>query len=84
VALSQWIIGIRPNFDGLTVEPRLPSHVKNATLRRTYRGADYVITVENRNPAGKVVLTVDGKSVDGTTLPVAAAGSKVNVVAVIG
>jgi cellobiose phosphorylase len=84
VALSQWIIGIRPNFVGLTVEPRLPAHVKNATLRRSYRGAEYVITVENRDPAGAVVLTVDGKSVDGTTLPVAASGATVSVKAIIG
>ena len=84
VALSQWILGVRPAFDGLTVEPRLPSHVKSATLRRSFRGAEYVIAVENRDSAGKVVLTVDGKSVSGTTLPLAAAGAKVSVKAIVG
>ena len=68
VALSQWICGIRSEHQGLRVEPRLPAHVKNATITRTYRGCKYVIDIENRDPAGKIAVSVvsGGVSVDGT------------------
>jgi len=68
VALSQWICGIRSEHQGLRVEPRLPAHVKNATITRTYRGCKYVIDIENRDPAGKIAVSVvsGGVSVHGT------------------
>ena len=68
VALSQWICGIRSEHQGLRVEPRLPAHVKNATITRTYRGCKYVIDIENRDPAGKIAVSAvsGGVSVDGT------------------
>jgi cellobiose phosphorylase len=84
VALSQWIIGIRPDFDGLRVEPRLPSSVKTATLKRTFRGAEYEIEVENRSPEGKIQLLLDGKPIAGTMAPLAAAGAKVRLKAIVG
>ena len=86
VALSQWICGVRSEYAGLRVEPRLPEHVKNATITRMYRGAKYVITVENKNPAGKVALTVTSGSaqVDGSLVAGGAKGSTIELKAVIG
>jgi cellobiose phosphorylase len=86
VALSQWICGVRSEYAGLRVEPRLPEHVKNATITRMYRGAKYVITVENKNPAGKVALTVTSGSaqVDGSLVSGGAKGSTIELKAVIG
>lgn len=68
VALSQWICGIRAEHEGLRVEPRLPSHVKNATITRVYRGCKYVIEVENKKPEGDIVVSVvsGDVKVDGT------------------
>ncbi|HHU37005.1 MAG TPA: glycosyl transferase, partial [Treponema sp.] len=68
VALSQWICGIRAEHEGLRVEPRLPSHVKNATITRVYRGCKYVIEVENKKPEGDIVVSVvsGDVTVDGT------------------
>ncbi|GAB1482055.1 glycosyl transferase [Treponema sp.] len=79
VAVSQWILGIRPSFDGLIIEPRLPSHVKKAKIRRSFRGLTYIIEVENRNPAGKIQLSVDGKLIEGTTLPLPATAPETSV-----
>ena len=56
VALSQWICGIRAGYDGLTVEPRLPAEVKEATLGRVFRGVKYAVEVVNENPEGAVTL----------------------------
>ena len=69
VALSQYICGLRPEYDGLRVEPRLPSHVQKAELTRKFRGVTYHITVENQNNAGKVELSLANGSkaaIDGT------------------
>lgn len=84
VALSQWICGIRPAFDGLIIEPRLPSHVKHATIRRWFRGVEYHIEVENRNNQGTVQLQVEGASCTGTLVHGARPGVPVTVKAVIG
>lgn len=58
VALSQWIAGVRAEHEGLRVEPRLPAHIKNATITRMYRGTKYVISVENKNPAGTITISI--------------------------
>ncbi len=58
VALSQYICGLRPEYNGLVVDPRLPSHVKTAELTRKFRGVTYHISVVNKNNEGKVTLTL--------------------------
>jgi len=84
VALSQWICGVRPEYEGLRIEPRLPAHIKNAEITRKYRGVTYKIDITNNNPEGKVVLTSDSASVTGT-LALAKDGTKeVSIKAVIG
>lgn len=68
VALSQYICGIRAEYDGLRIEPRLPPHVKNAVIERVWRGRRYVVSVVNNNPEGSVSLSVEspGVCVEGT------------------
>ncbi|NLJ10292.1 MAG: glycosyl transferase [Treponema sp.] len=84
VALSQWILGIRPAFDGLVVEPRLPSHIKKAVIHRYFRGAHYEIEVENRTNDGPVTLTVNGKAQSGTLVLAADPGTRVQIRATVG
>ena len=68
VNLSQYILGIRPPFDGLEIDPCIPSNMDGFTATRKYRNAVYYITVKNPNHVEKEVqkLTVNGKSVEGT------------------
>lgn len=47
-AVSQYILGIRPDYDGLVIDPCLPKEIGDFTIRRKYRGTIYNITVENR------------------------------------
>jgi cellobiose phosphorylase len=78
VALSQYICGIRPEFDGLRIEPRLPSHVKKAEITRVFRGVTYHINVVNKNNEGKVTLTLTDKTFatdEATTKKALATGS---------
>ncbi len=57
VALSQYICGLRPEYEGLHVEPRFPTSIKKAELTRKFRGITYHIAVTNKNNMGKVVIT---------------------------
>lgn len=67
VALSQYICGLRPSYEGLVVEPRLPEHVKKATMTRKFRGVEYKISVVNKKNDGEVKVTVkEGAKVNGT------------------
>ena len=74
VAVSQWILGIRPGFDGLVIDPKLPDEVPEITVERTFRGAFYIIHVKKQSKeAVRIVSAVcDGQSLnllhDGTVL----------------
>lgn len=84
--VSQFILGIRPQFDGLEIDPCIPSGWKGFTVTRRFRGADYVIEVRNPDGVEKGVksLTMDGKVVGGTMLPVCNDGKTHRVCAVMG
>ena len=80
VAISQHILGIKPEFDGLRIEPCLPAELTELTITRRCRGADYRIKVTNSGSGVPPRLTVDGAAVEGCVLPYAAAGVMVDVV----
>ncbi|MBO4872433.1 MAG: glycosyl transferase [Lachnospiraceae bacterium] len=66
VAVSQGILGIRPDYDGLTVDPCLPDHMDGCRISRLFRGTRYDITVRRGPEKG---LTADGKALAGKTVP---------------
>ena len=75
-AVTHWILGIRPGFDGLTVDPCIPSSWPGFEVTRQWRGATYEIRVANPRGAQKGVksVTLNGKPVSGP-IPVQPAGS---------
>ncbi len=79
VAITQHILGIRPTFDGLAIEPCLPTAWNGFKMTRHFRGAIYSIEVEKSGPSGAIAISVDGKPILGNVLPIAPAGSHVNV-----
>lgn len=72
VAITQWILGIKPGFDGLEIDPCIPKDWDGYKVSRWYRGSTYAITVKNPEHVSKGVkkVIVDGKEIEGTTLPV--------------
>ncbi len=84
VAVSQYILGIAPDFNGLKVDPSIPSEWDGFTASRTFRGDVYEITVKNPDHVCKGVksMTVDGAAVTGNVIPVAGDG-KTHVVEVV-
>ncbi len=79
VALTQHILGVRPELGGLRVEPCLPRSIETLELTRQCRGAEYRITVKNQATGKPARLVVDGKPVEGTLVPYASEGATVTV-----
>ncbi|MFA4843620.1 MAG: glycosyl transferase [Candidatus Margulisiibacteriota bacterium] len=72
VAVSQYILGIRPDYNGLKIDPCIPKEWKAFSVKRHFRGADYFITVRNPYGASKGVKSVvlDGKKIASNVIPV--------------
>ena len=84
VAITQWVLGIRPELDGLRVDPVIPSAWPGFTATRRFRGATYQITVRrartlNSGLAEGAGTHVNGHQVAGPMLPLAAPGETVTV-----
>lgn len=84
-AATQWILGVRPSFTGLCIDPCIPEDWPEFHLTRKWRGATYHITVKNpdRIQKGVKVITLNGRPVTGE-IPPQAAGGSYEVVAIMG
>ena len=69
--VSEFILGIKPHYDGLLIDPCLPKTARNYTVTRRFRGAEYEIRVSNPKGVSKGVarMTVDGQPVEGAVVP---------------
>ena len=70
-AISEFILGVKPDYDGLTVDPCSPEGWQGYAVTRRFRGATYPIEVKNPKGVEKGVasVTVDGKPIAGQTVP---------------
>jgi cellobiose phosphorylase len=80
VAISQWILGLRPEHDGLRVAPVLPAAWSGYRACREYRGVGYDITVRRVGVGNTVALTVDGRPVPGDVVPLPTPGTTTVVI----
>ncbi len=69
--LTQGILGIKPDYDGLLIDPCIPSNVKEYKVKRLFRDTMYNITIKNPNKSQKGVkqLIVDGKQIPVGVIP---------------
>jgi cellobiose phosphorylase len=69
---THWILGIRPQVDGLLVDPAIPAEWPGFAVHRKFRGATYEITVENpaHVSSGVRSVLVDGQPYPTNLLPV--------------
>ena len=84
VAVSQYLLGVRPDFDHLVVDPQIGPDVPSFTVTRKVRGATYTIKVTNTGARGaRASLVVDGRPIEGNRVPYAPAGSEVLIEATL-
>ena len=81
--VSQYILGIRPEFDGLCIDPCIPETMTEFTVTRHFRGAIYRIHIDNTAGSQKGVKTllVNGTPVDGNIIPYQNGVTEYNVTA---
>jgi cellobiose phosphorylase len=80
VAITQWLLGIRPDYNGLLVAPVIPVEWTGFKVTRIFRGTTFHISVIRTGRGNHVNLIVDGKAVDGNVVPLPPAGTvEVNV-----
>jgi cellobiose phosphorylase len=85
VAITQWILGIRPTYDGLQVAPVIPSAWGGFGAVRVYRGVRYEIKVERHKPGESVRLEVNGRLIKGNVIPIPKHGiNQVGVLVIVG
>ncbi len=86
VTLSQGILGIKPDHDGLRIDPCIPRSWKSFHVRRRFRDVAYEITVSNPHGVNTGVssLVVDGREITGNLIPLNDSRDTVEVVAVLG
>lgn len=68
VAASQAILGLVPDFDGLRIDPHLPSSIKVAKATRIFRNVKYNITINNIQ-SGNYQMKVNGKLIESNIIP---------------
>jgi cellobiose phosphorylase len=69
VAITQWILGIRPTYAGLQIAPVIPSDWTGFQATRAFRGVIYRISVRRAGEGNVVALVVDGKPIEGHLVP---------------
>ena len=71
ITITQHILGVKPAYNGLQIDPCIPSSLKSYTIKRQFRGATYTINVKNPEGLqhGNVHLTIDGKQIAGNIVP---------------
>ena len=71
-AITQYILGIQPDYDGLIIDPCIPKKWKGFKVTRKFRGATYQIKVVNRSHISKGVakVTIDGNLYHSNLLPI--------------
>ena len=85
VAITQWILGIRPTLAGLQVAPVIPEKWPGFEATRVFRGVTYQISVQRVGPGNQVALTVDGRPIQGNIIPLPPTGQvEVTVKAALG
>jgi cellobiose phosphorylase len=85
-AVTQWIFGIRTEYDGLLIDPCIPARWKGFKVSRVFRGETF--NIEVRNPSGVMKgvrrVVMDGVEVVGQLLHPAGTGRTHNVLVEMG
>jgi len=85
-AITQYILGIRPEYEGLLIDPCIPHNWNGFTILRKFRNAVYKIAVQNPEHVSKGIkeIIVDGDKTKGLCVPAFGDGKTHNVTVIMG
>ncbi len=83
-AATQYLLGIRPDFDQLIIDPCIPADWKEFSVQRKWRGSTYLIHVSNPNAVEKGVkaILMDGKKIE--KIPALPTGANCSIEVIMG
>ena len=86
VDVSQYILGVYPTHNGLSIDPCVPKDFGDFELTRKFREGTYNIKVQNPDKVEKGIksITVDGKAIDGCVIPYVKGKETYDVVVTMG
>ncbi len=86
VNVSQYILGVYPTHNGLSIDPCVPKDFGDFELTRKFREGTYNIKVQNPDKVEKGIksITVDGKTIDGCVIPYVKGKETYDVVVTMG
>jgi cellobiose phosphorylase len=69
-AISEWMLGVRPDYDGLIIDPCIPKAWKGFSMTRQFRGDTFIIDVKNPSHVNQGVkqILVDGVEIGGSMI----------------
>jgi len=81
-AITEHILGIKPDFDSLIIDPCLPSDVDQIRIARKFRGASYNVLFRRgaNKPSDAINIHLDGVPVHGNRLPLQSPGTTCDVI----
>jgi cellobiose phosphorylase len=78
--VSEFILGIKPDYDGLLIDPCLPDTAGTYTVHRRFRQAEYDITINpNGHQKGVTSIVLDGYAIETNIIPYSPGSHKVEV-----
>ena len=82
LTVSQYILGVKPDYDGLLIDPCVPNTAQEFSVKRKFRDAEYRIRISNPQGVNRGVLTVevDGVLIDGNVIPYSPGSHEVTVI----
>jgi len=69
IAITSWILGIRPTYKGLYISPIIPKNWSSFQATRIFRGVKYHISVERVGKGNKSIIYVNDKQIEGNFIP---------------
>jgi cellobiose phosphorylase len=79
--VSEWVLGVRPEWEGLRIDPCLPPSWNRARMTRTWRGATFDIRIERSGDP--LIVKQNGREVAGGVLPVPKPGEHHEIIVLV-
>lgn len=76
IAITQWILGIRPSYAGLQIQPVIPKSWSEFKVNRQFRDVTYHIEVKRVGPGNQVTIKLGDRVIEGVVVPFPAAGTQ--------
>ena len=82
IAITQYILGIKPTYEGIEIDPCIPDSLKEFSIHRELRGASFDIKVLNPHArqTGVTSIIVDGRKIDGNKIVASPGHHQVEVI----